>query len=83
MRLLPDEVRKAVVVRTGRDNPWFPGADVEVHVLASGDPEELRPKVASLVAETMWRDDVWVEVRILESPLVVEAGPDDRITLSA
>lgn len=83
VRLLPSEVRQAHVVRTGRENPWFPGTDVEVHVVAAGDPEELRPKLASLVAETMWRDDVWVEVRVVESPVVVGAGPEDRIALRA
>lgn len=63
----PTEVQSAKVVRTGRAHEWFPDADVEVLVVASGDPEELRPRVMELVSEYMWRDDVWVEVRVVEA----------------
>ena len=62
----PAEVQTVKVVRTGRAHDWFPGTDVEVQVVAAGDPEELRPKVMELVSEYMWRDDVWVEVRVVE-----------------
>ncbi len=65
----PAEVQSVKVVRTGRADEWFPGTDVEVHVVAAGDPEELRPKVQAVVSEYMWRDDVWVEVRIVEASL--------------
>jgi hypothetical protein len=82
-RRLPGEVQQARVVRTGRENPWFPDTDVEVHVVAAGDPEELRPKVAQIVAETMWRDDVWVEVRVEEVPMVLGDPPDERLALRA
>jgi hypothetical protein len=61
-----EEVQSVQVVRTGRANEWLPGTDVEVHVVAAGDPEELRPKVQELVSQYMWRDDVWVEVRVVE-----------------
>ena len=60
------EVQSVKVVRTGRPHEWFPGTDVEVQVVAAGDPEELRPKVRELVSQYMWRDDVWVEVRVVE-----------------
>lgn len=63
----PTEVQTANVVRTGRAHEWFPNTDVEVHVVAAGDPEELRPKVMELCSEYMWRDDVWVEVRLVEA----------------
>lgn len=62
----PTEVQTVKVVRTGRKDEWFPNTDVEVHVVAAMDPEELRPKMAELVSEYMWRDDVWVEVRVVE-----------------
>jgi hypothetical protein len=62
----PTEVQSVKVVRTERPGGWLPNTDVEVLVVAAGDPEELRPKVADLVSEYMWRDDVWVEVRIVE-----------------
>lgn len=65
------EVQAVKVVRTGRAHEWFPDTDVEVHIVAAGDPEELRPRVQELVSEYAWRDDVWVEVRI------VEASPAD------
>ena len=68
----PNEVESAKVVRTERPDGWLPNTDVEVLVIAAGDPEELRPKVAELVSEYMWRDDVWVEVRI------VEGSPSDE-----
>lgn len=76
----PNEVKSAQAIRTGRENPWFPAADVEVHVVCAGNPEELRPQVAELVREYMWRDDVWVEVRIVEAD-VVEVEPAPRLTL--
>jgi hypothetical protein len=69
----PAEVQRVTVVRTGRAHEWFPDSDVEVLVVAAGDPEELRPRVMELVSEYMWRDDVWVEVR------VVEATPADEL----
>jgi len=62
----PTEVQTVKVVRTGRAHEWFPDTDVEVHVVAAGDPEELRPRIQELVSEYAWRDDVWVEVRIVE-----------------
>ncbi len=68
----PADVQSVKVVRTGRADAWFPGTDLEVHIVAASDPEELRPKVQALVSEYMWRDDVWVEVR------VVEASPTDE-----
>ena len=67
------DVQRVTVVRTGRAHEWFPDSDVEVLVVAAGDPEELRPRVMELVSEYMWRDDVWVEVR------VVEASPADEL----
>ena len=76
----PDEVKSAQALRTGRENPWFPAADVEVHVVARGNPEELRPKIADLVREYMWRDDVWVEVRVLEAD-ATSAEPPMKATL--
>ena len=69
---LAGDVQRVTVVRTGRAHEWFPDTDVEVLVVAVGDPEELRPKVQEIVSEYMWRDDVWVEVR------VVEASPADE-----
>lgn len=63
----PTEVQAVNVVRTGRAHEWFPNSDVEVHIVAAIDPEELRPKVMELCSEYMWRDDVWVEVRIVEA----------------
>jgi hypothetical protein len=59
------EVQSAKVVRTGRKDEWFPNTDVEVLIVAA-DPEALRPLVAQLVMEYVARDDVWVEVRIVE-----------------
>ncbi|HEX9710163.1 MAG TPA: hypothetical protein VGB42_09390 [Candidatus Thermoplasmatota archaeon] len=76
-------MQDARVVRTGLSNPWFPDTDVEVHVVAAGDPEELRPKVADLVAEAMWRDDVWVEVRVVEARADEEPAQQERLVLRA
>ena len=76
----PEEVKSAQAIRTGRENPWFPAADIEVHVVCASNPEELRPKVAELVREYMWRDDVWVEVRIMEAD-AIEVEPAPRMTL--
>jgi len=69
----PTEVQSVKVVGTGRAAEWFPDTDVEVLVVAAGDPEELRPKVMELVSEYMLRDDVWVEVR------VIEGSPPDAV----
>lgn len=71
----PTEVQSVKVVRTGHAHEWFPDTDVEVLVVAADNPEELRPRVMELVSEYMWRDDVWVEVR------VVEASPADQVAL--
>ena len=76
----PADLHSVKVVRTGRADAWFPGTDIEVHVVASGDPEELRPKVQALVSDYMWRDDVWVEVRIVEaSPADAPWGPRSKV----
>src|SRR2546425_7556714 len=61
----PTQVQSVKVVRTGRSDEWFPNTDVEVLIVAS-DPEPMRPLVAQLVSEYVVRDDVWVEVRIVE-----------------
>ncbi len=82
-RRLPGEIQDARVVRTGRENPWFPGTDVEVHVVAARDPEELRPRVAELVTETMWRDDVWVETRVVESTVANNLPSQEKVLLKA
>jgi hypothetical protein len=72
----PTEVQSVKVVRAAKPEGWLPNTDVEVLVVAAGDPEELRPKVADLVSEYVWRDDVWVEVRIVEgSPADEPARP--------
>ena len=82
-RRLPHEVQAARVVRTGLENPWFPNTDVEVHVVAANDPEELRPKIADVVTEYMWRDDVWVEVRVVEAYAADNIRPVERLILQA
>ncbi len=76
----PTEVQKATVVRTSRPQGWLPGTDVEVVIVAVGDPEELRPQIMDLVSEYMLRDDVWVEVRVVEASLADEpAGPRGKV----
>jgi hypothetical protein len=83
VKRLPREVASTRVERTGRENPWFPGTDVEVVVVAAGDPEELRPKVAQIVTETMWRDDIWVEVRVVEASAAGDGSRSERVALRA
>jgi hypothetical protein len=39
--------------------------------------------VAEIVTETMWRDDVWVEVRVVESTAPDDAPPPERVLLKA
>lgn len=71
----PTEIQKATVVRATHPQEWLPTTDVEVLVVAAGDPEELRPKVQEVVAEYVDRDDVWVEVRVVEGSPAETSAP--------